>query len=458
MRRFLLAALMLGLPGPLAAAEHRLAVTPSAVTVETRFLGDADGETRVILPVGAGAPRVSGARIVARSGGALALSARSGARIAVRYAVAAAPVMAGSQVFAVLADRHAEPATLTWTRLPRGWRSLSDLEGVLAVEADLPRATLMAGPNLTVVEDGAGNRVATHGDADVARRTLALAAPVLAAHRAYWRREGPSLIALTAPPPPSAEALAETLARADVLRVGAPKAGLAEALTEFLAVRLALRSGALDAPTSILRLDASDRPDTPVGRLTLWLLRLDDELHLRTGGKADLDDVLLRMRQHHDRFAPGAAPDLETAFISAVWVNAGLDVRPDLARHGAGGRPVPLPETLYAGCLIARVTVAPAFDAGFDVAASQAARAVRGVKRRGPAWNAGLRDGMRLDALKLSPGDTTREIEATTRPARGGRARMIRFWPYGDAVTESRTLAAPSRPPVPDCARRLAGL
>jgi hypothetical protein len=458
LRRLLLAVLILGLPGPLVAAEHRLSVTPSMITVETRLLGDADGETRVTLPAGAGAPRVSGGRIAARSGAAMVLTGRTGARITLRYTVAMTPVMSGRAVFPALADRHAEPATLAWSRLPKDWRAISDLEGAPAAEADLARAILMVGPNLTVVEDGAGTRVATHGDPTAARRMLVLAAPVLAANRAYWRREGPSLIALTAPPPASAEALADSLARTEIERLGAPWVGLAEALTEVLAVRLAMRAGALDAPTAILRLDAADRPDTPVGRLTIWLLRLDDEVRAKTTGKADLDDVLLRMRQHHDRFAPGAAPDLETALVSAVWVIAGLDIRPDLARHGAGGQPVPLPETLYAGCLIARVTVAPAFDAGFDVAASQAAKAMRGVKRRGPAWNAGLRDGMRLDALKLSPGDTTREVEATTRPARGGRARMIRFWPYGDAVTESRALVAPSRPPVPDCARRLAGL
>lgn len=455
MRR-LLAVLLLSLPGPLVAAEHRLSVTPQAITVETRLLGDADGETRVTLPSGAGKPRASGARIAARSGDALVLSAKPAARITLRYAVAAAPTLRGAAVFPVLADRHAEPATLTWARLPKGWRAISDLEGGPATEAELPRATLLAGPGLTVVEDGGGARVASHGDPTAARAALTLAAPVLAAHRVYWAAPRPALLVLNPTPPSSAEALADTLAREDVSRLGAPRAGFAEALTEALAVRLALRSGVLDAPTAILRLDAADRPETVAGRLTMWLLRLDEDLHAKTAGKADLDDVLLRMRQHHDRFAPGAAPDLETALVSAVWVIAALDIRPELAR--ALTAPVALPETLYAGCLIARVTVAPAFETGFDATASQAAKTVRGVKRRGPAWNAGLRDGMRLDAVKFTPGDTTREVEVVTRPARGGRARTIRYWPYGDAVTETRALVAPSRPPVPDCARRLAGL
>ena len=82
------------------------------------------------------------------------------------------------------------------------------------------------------------------------------------------------------------------------------------------------------------------------------------------------------------------------------------------------------------------------FDAGFDAPGSFAARTVRGVRRGGPAWNSGLRNGMALEAWRFTAGDMSREIELRVRPAsKRAKGRLIRFWPYGDADVETRRLA-----------------
>jgi predicted metalloprotease with PDZ domain len=238
-----------------------------------------------------------------------------------------------------------------------------------------------------------------------------------------------------------------------------------EGFTDFFTNRAMLRAGVWTVEDVVTRLDetlkaydanpARDaRPErikgeffsdrdvqrAPYQRGQLLALKWDEDIRKKTGGKADLDDVILRMRDHYRQFRPGEGPDVVTGLVSAAWVVAGLDLRPDIARYADGGVPITFPETLFDGCLDARVTVSPGFDSGFDHAASVAAKVVKGVRRRGPAWNSGLRDGMRLDGADLRPGDMTREIVLTVRPANDrGRAKTIRYWPYGDNDVEART-------------------
>jgi predicted metalloprotease with PDZ domain len=172
--------------------------------------------------------------------------------------------------------------------------------------------------------------------------------------------------------------------------------------------------------------------------------------------------VILRMRDHYRQFRPGEGPDLVTGLVSAAWVVAGMDLRPDIERYVNRGEAITFPEIMFDGCLDARVTVSPAFDSGLDHAATAAARVIKGVRRGGPAWSAGLRDGMRVDGADLNPGDVTREIMLKVRPANGrGGPRTIRYWPYGDKDVEARTFQLTfglEGEKLAACGRKLGGL
>lgn len=256
-----------------------------------------------------------------------------------------------------------------------------------------------------------------------------------------------------------------------------------EGFADFFANRTMLRAGLWTPEDVVARLDetlkahdaspvrtepnADIATDEGAQRLArqrgqLLALKWDEDIRRKTGGKADLDDVVFRMRDHYRQFPAGHGPDVITGLISAAWVVAQIDLRPDIARHVERGEAISFPEIMFDGCLDARVNVAPGFDAGFDHAASAAAKVVKGVRRRGPAWNTGLRDGMRLDAIDLKPGDMSREIVLTVRPANGrGRPRTLRYWPYGDVDVETRTLQLAfglSGEPLAACGRKIAGL
>lgn len=171
----------------------------------------------------------------------------------------------------------------------------------------------------------------------------------------------------------------------------------------------------------------------PYQRGFLLALKWDEELRLKTGGKVDLDDVILRMRDHYQTFPPGQGPDVVTGLVSAAWVTARVDLRPDIERYAVRGEPIPLPETLFDGCLQVREFTRPAFDTGFDHKGSLAARRIQGVRRDGPAWNSGLRNGVSVLGMNIQEGDTAREVEVTVQPpGRRSKPRTHRYWPYGD--------------------------
>lgn len=268
---------------------------------------------------------------------------------------------------------------------------------------------------------------------------------------------------------------------------GAARFWLSEGFTDFFTDRALLRGGLVGVDETVARMgaamkayDASAVRTAPNSRIVadfwkdaaveqlpyqrgaLLALKWDEEIRRKTGGRKDLDDVVFHMRDHAGRFPPGQAPDVVTGLVSAAWVAAQLDLRGDIARHVERGEPIVLPEEMFDGCLQAAVTVSPGFDSGFNAEASFAARKALGVRRRGPAWNSGLRDGMALESWSYKAGDMSRMIELTVRPpGRRAKPRRIAYWPYGDADVHTRVLRL--TPGMSDaqrgaCARKIGGL
>lgn len=258
---------------------------------------------------------------------------------------------------------------------------------------------------------------------------------------------------------------------------------LSEGFTDFLTVRTLLRAGLHTPDEAVKELnqilqdyDASPVRTAPVSRIVadfwtdpkvrdlpyrrgaLLALKWDEDLRRKSGGKLDLDDVLMTIR-HRRIVAPAETDGVVTQLVNAAWGVAQIDLRNDIRHHAEGGALVELPETLFGGCVEVRTTTAPAYDTGFDHQGSFTARTVRGVRREGPAWLSGLRDGMKITALSVPP-DTSQEVVATVADARG-RARTIRFWPYGDEDRTTRALALRSgmtEAETAACGRAIAGL
>lgn len=500
------AVLMLGAAKP-TSVDYRLGVeavagqTPVA-DVEIRLRGDADGETRLQLPEAlAVEPRIEGARVQTAEAGVRVLLHRPGAKLRVSYQVRSAGTdraslaALGEGLWAIPEGRTSEPATFHWGRLPPGWRAASDLEhGALGhpmTVADVRPSVVIAGAGLQIASQtrpGGAVRAAVLGDAAAATRAAGAAAQAVGALAAFWREDsGPYLLVagpfLGAPTDRgdgvamAAGALSDPEITADLARtrlrawlskdLGPPPAGDAApawfttGLSDFFARRLLLRAGLTTSQAAVADLAEADRSRDPGRRGVILALKWDEDIRRKTTGKADLDDVILRMRDHSRRFPPGQAPDVVTGLVSAAWVTAGIDLRPDIARYAGGEGRIPLPELLFDGCVDARVTVSPGFDAGFDSKASFETKVVRGVRRGGPAWNSGLRNGMVLDSWRFTAGDMSREIELVARPAtKRAKPRTIRFWPYGDVDVETRVLRvspAMSESALAACGRKIAG-
>jgi hypothetical protein len=499
MRRLALTAtavLLMGAGKP-ETVDYRLGVAADGqLDIELRFRGEPDGETQLVIPQRlASGLAVSGAQLTAPA----TLRHRPGAKIAIRYRSPSSPngvAALGESLFAAPSGLEGAAATFRWSRLPKGWTKATDLEhgamGRALTVAEVRQSVIVAGPDLHVAQRTLSNgvlRAALQGrDATTAEQLADAAVPVIAAHRAYFGDgAGPVLVVRT----PAADqplnrgdavalpvagisdrglqrAIATAYVRAWVPErlgriEGAPSSArrLADGIAGLTAERSLLRSGLLTPDSAIGQLAEADAAHDPGSRALILALKWDEDIRRKTAGKADLDDVILRMRDHYRQFPPGQGPDVVTGLVSAAWVVAQIDLRPDIARYADGGTMIPLPEQMFDGCLDARVTVTPGFDAGFDHTSSLATKVVKGVRRRGPAWNSGLRDGMRIETLKLTPGDMTREIELVVRPPRGGRARTIRFWPYGDVDVETRRLQLAhglAGEALAACGRKIAGL
>ena len=107
------------------------------------------------------------------------------------------------------------------------------------------------------------------------------------------------------------------------------------------------------------------------------------------------------------------------------------------------GRPIPFTPESLGKCFTGEAYSTPRFDLGFDLAASRAAKSLRGVDFHGAGYAAGLRDSMPLAGLSIYNGDPTRDATITVTAPDGTR-RPIAYRPATpDSVTLLRFTARP---------------
>lgn len=151
---------------------------------------------------------------------------------------------------------------------------------------------------------------------------------------------------------------------------------LSEGFTDFFAYRTLLREGVATPDVIVRRMSSQiaayakstarnatsaeivanawtnrDHQQVSYQRGLLLALKWDEEIRRKTAGSADLDDVVLRMRDSFQAAPDGRKPDIASNLVDAAQAVAQLDLRPDITRYAVAGETVALPGTLFDGCL-----------------------------------------------------------------------------------------------------------
>jgi predicted metalloprotease with PDZ domain len=136
-------------------------------------------------------------------------------------------------------------------------------------------------------------------------------------------------------------------------------------------------------------------------------------------------------------------PDLVANFLTALKPD--LDVSADLERHVEKGGLIRLPETLFGSCATIHTARIVAFDRGFDVDKTAASGHFSGVDPGGPAYAAGIREGMvRVAYVSGKHGDS--RVDYVYRVGDGkGREWTVAYKPAGkEAVDVQDVVLAPN--------------
>ncbi|MBS0332912.1 MAG: hypothetical protein JSS35_09105, partial [Proteobacteria bacterium] len=160
---------------------------------------------------------------------------------------------------------------------------------------------------------------------------------------------------------------------------------------------------------------------------------------------SSLDAVMREMRKA--AAVKGEARHAPELFPAVYQQVTGVDPRPQIRRHMIDGEPIAMPEGALGACFDVRTVQAPVFDRGWDPDATRAAgMTLSGVKPDGPAYAAGLRDGMKLlEIISARAGDSTRPYVLKVKPA-GEADQVISYLPAG-AATLPRQLVTPAAAP-----------
>lgn len=241
-----------------------------------------------------------------------------------------------------------------------------------------------------------------------------------------------------------------------------------EGFTDYYARRLALRSGLVDLETFVTAwnealeayatsaaIDADNDQivakfwtdkavqKLPYQRGALLAVLMDRKL-TATGG---LDRVMLAMRDHAARQHGGRRTPAPEALVPIALSLASVDLAPELERFATRGERILLPPDAFGGCLTVETLKRPTYWLGLDLGETGKTRVITGVDPDGPAYAAGLRDGLKyLGRQGGKTGDSTVEIGLAIEE--NGKPRVARFLPRGPGeVTVQRIRLPPALTP-----------
>lgn len=180
-----------------------------------------------------------------------------------------------------------------------------------------------------------------------------------------------------------------------------------------------------------------DVQQLPYQRGMLLATYWDQRVRAATNEQKSFVHVLREMQR-----MASVAPDLSGKAVdnlrAAMKTVAGIDIASDIARYVDAGEPVPLARDTFAVCGPLAEFKRKVFHRGFDVEATlKANNVIAGVIVDGPAYAAGLRDGMRL--IRRSGGVIgDSRVEIAYDVIDGDNKRTLRWMPEGNATENVR--------------------
>ncbi|WP_236634290.1 M61 family peptidase [Caulobacter sp. X] len=254
-----------------------------------------------------------------------------------------------------------------------------------------------------------------------------------------------------------------------------------EGFTDYYARRLALRSGlisleafAADWNAALEAYGTSPARSTPNAEIAkrFWGDKFVHKLPYQRGAlfaalmdaqfkdRGGLDAIMRAMRDDAKGRDPAAwGHTAATLFPRVVKARTGVDVAPQIKRYITEGEPIVLSPGVFGGCLSVETRTRASFDPGFDLDETRRTRIVSGVIPDGPAYAAGLRDGMKYMGRDRGV-DGDGSIEAGYAVRDGGPTRVIRYMPAGKGtVTVQRVMVPAALTPEARaaCAKAVAG-
>jgi len=243
-----------------------------------------------------------------------------------------------------------------------------------------------------------------------------------------------------------------------------------EGFTDYYASLLLLRAGLMDlqgyADQTNAALAAYYRSPVrtaPVDRVIEWnwsdpdlqklpyqrgrfiAARWNAALMEQTEGQDNIDAVLFDLlAQGAAAREAGAARQLTSQDIVDAAANRSLTTaEADHQNFVVEGAMVPIEQGMFGPCFDVTDTEFYLWDIGFDAEASFEARLVTGVQTGGPAWNAGLREGMPFGGWSIPEyGDP--DTDATFFVGINGEVVPITYKPQGDETETIRQIYLPN--------------
>jgi predicted metalloprotease with PDZ domain len=168
-----------------------------------------------------------------------------------------------------------------------------------------------------------------------------------------------------------------------------------------------------------------------VARGTLYALLVDAGIRQKTNGKRSVNDVI---RDLYKKAKEKRGPLPTSAWSDAVLAELGSSGPKDFAEIIEKGGNFDIPANALGPCFRKETRNFFKYDLGFDDASSRKTDPPKivGVRKDGPAYRAGLRDGDEVIKIQRSPGRS--DVEAVVVVTRNGKDETIRYAPAGAKV------------------------